>query len=260
MTELKLKPRRALKELEITEVSSVDSGANEGAKVTLWKRDISKALPDPSNALGIQLLRVLARRVENVRLGSDINRLEAWVQVLGSEEGQQLLALVSKGDQSIFEGVEKQDAEELADFLETADGGAFLKVFSKELKGVRVQKEMAVVEKILKKDFRSQIEATNSLKLELVKRAPADDRRSPEKRLVDFLDSHPDVEDAIRELPNIVKVEEIQKRDFGPTWDKISKLADELLAEGKVTSKAKGVTQVIDRNPTLLVEYYKEQV
>ena len=33
------KPKRLLKELEISEISLVDNGANEGAKVVLFKRD-----------------------------------------------------------------------------------------------------------------------------------------------------------------------------------------------------------------------------
>ena len=176
---------RKLTDLEITEVSLVDSSANEGAKVLLWKRDVSKAIPDPSNALGITLLRVLTRRVENVRLGDNLNRLEAWIKVMGSEEGQQLLALVTKGGQSIFEAVEQRDAEELADFLETTDGGAFLKALSKQLeKGEIVQKEMAVVEKILKKSFDSQIESSKILKLELAKLAQ---RATREARKADTL-------------------------------------------------------------------------
>ena len=118
-----------------------------------------------------------------------------------------------------------------------------------------------VVEKILSKAFDSQMEAMDKLKLDLIKMAKAGDERTPERRLVDYLDNHPEVETAITELPNVAKAEEVQEpRDYGKTWDKISKMADELLAEGKVTSKAKGVTQVIDRNPTLLVQYYKEQV
>ena len=38
------KPRNILKELEILEVSLVDKAANEGAKILLWKRDVSKEM------------------------------------------------------------------------------------------------------------------------------------------------------------------------------------------------------------------------
>jgi len=71
-------------------------------------------------------------------------------------------------------------------------------------------------------------------------------------RLVNYLDNHPDLESAIRELPNVVKFEVQEKRDFGPTWAKISKMADELVYEGVVPSKAQEVTAVVDKNPELL--------
>ena len=254
------KPKRLLKELEISEISLVDNGANEGAKVVLFKRGISKSMHGPSDMLGVQLLRVLMTRVENVRLGSEINRLEAWVQVLGSEEGQQLLALVTKGDQSVFQGAGEEDVAELADFLEGPDGGAFLKAFSKQIKeGLIVPKEMETVEKILKKS-ESRIEAMNSLKLELTKMAKAGDRRTPEKLLVDFLDGHSEIESAILELPNVAKVEVQEQRNFGPTHTKIQKKIDELISNGEVSSRAKGFMKVVDSDPQLMAEYLKEQI
>ena len=168
------------------------------------------------------------------------------------------MALVTKGDQSIFEGVEKQDVEHLADFLETADGGAFLKAFSKQIKkGGILQKEMAVVEKILKKDFQSQIEATNRLKLELVKMAKAGDRRTPEKRLVDYLDTHPDIESAILELPDVVVAEPVTKRDYGQAYEVIKKKAKELFSKGQVTSEAAGFVRVVDEEPELWTKHLK---
>jgi len=260
MTSLKKrKPKRLLKDLVIEEVSLVDAPANEGARVLLYKN-----LPDPSNALGIQLLRVLARRVENVRLGNNINRLEAWVQVLGTAEGQQLLALVTKAKTDptlIFKDMVDRDVSEICDFLEGRDADPFIKAVKKELKkGVRVSNEMKTVTKIFKKSFDSQIEAVNSLKLELTKRAPADDRRIPEKRLIDFLDSHSDVESAILELPNVAKVEVQEKPDFGPTYREIEKLAAELVIKGVVPTQEQGVVKIVKDNPDLYLQYVEEQI
>jgi len=259
-TLLKKKPR-LLTDLEITEISLVGKGASPGAQVTLWKRDVSKEVADPSRMLGINLLRVLSDRVEGLKREKDIPRMQAWVQVLDTEEGQQLLGLITKGDQSILEGVEEQDTAELADFLEGSDGEAFLKALSKQIKkGLTVQEKIEVVEKILKKDFDSQIEGVEKLKLDLTKRAPAGDDRTPEKRLDDFLLDNPNVETAIRELPNVAKVEVQEKRDFGPTYAKISKKVDELMSKGTVSSRAKGFVKVMDSEPELLVQYYKEQL
>jgi len=116
-----------------------------------------------------------------------------------------------------------------------------------------------VVEKILSKAFGSQVEAMDKLKLDLVKLAKADDSRSPERRLDDFLVSRPDVETAIRELPTAPDAEVMEKRDFGPTYSKISKMVDELVSKGTVSSRARGFVQVMDTNPELLISYYKEQ-
>jgi hypothetical protein len=230
------KPKHLLKELEILEVSLVDKPANEGAKVVLWKRDTSKALPDPSNALA------------------------AWSEVLGSEEGQELLGLIAKGDQSIFEGVENQDVSNLADFLETADGGVFLEALSKQLKkGGIVSNEMTVVEKIKKKSFDSQIEASNKLKLELTKLAPASDKRSPERRYVDYMKNNPDVQDAMFELPDVVVAEVAATRDFGPTHEVIRTKAKELFAKGVVPSVAHGFCKIMDEDGDLAVKFFKEQ-
>ena len=148
--------------------------------------------------------------------------------------------------------------------MEGPDLDAFVKALKGELKkgiGVQKEKEMeTVVEKILKKDFQSQIEASNKLKLELTKLAPASDKRTPEKRYVDYMETHPDVQDAMFELPDVVVVEPVTKRDFGKTYEKISKIVDELVCTGEVASRARGFGQVMDNNPELLVSYYKEQV
>ena len=258
------KPQRILKELEISEISLVDAGANEGAQVILWKRDVSKAAHAPSDLLGINLLRVLTNRVDNVKLEQDITRFEAWMEVLQSEEGKQLLELITKikSDPSlIFKDMGDSDVSELSDFIEGPNLDAFVKALKGELKkGLIVQEKMEVVEKILKKDFESQIEATNNLKLELTKRAPVDDKRTPEKLVVDYLDTHSDVKSAIQELPAVVVTEEVEKRDFGPTYAKIQKLVDELIFKGEVSSRAKGFMKVVDSDPQLMAEYLKEQI
>lgn len=259
MTALLKKKPQLLTELEITEISLVDKASNPGAQVLVYKN-----VADPSNVLGLSLLRVLQRRVENVRRNSNINRLEAWAEVLGTPEGQQLLELVTKmkSDSSlIFKDMEDKDVSELCDFVEGPHLDAFVKALRGELKkGITVPKEMEVVEKILKKQFEGQIEATKTLQLELVKKAKADDRRTPEKRLVDYLDNHPEIEDAIRELPDLVKVEETQERDYGPTYRKIKKKATELVKQGAVSSEAKAFCKVVEDNPSLWVEYLQEQV
>jgi len=258
----KKKPR-LLTELEITEISLVDKGANSGSLVTLYKRDVSKAVADPSHMLGINLLRVLQTQVENLRLGANIARIEAWSQVLETSEGQKLLGLISKmeGDPTlIFKDMEDRDVSEICDFVEGPHLGSFVKALKGELKkGIIVQKEITVVEKIKKKSFDSQIEASNKLKLELAKLAPASDKRSPERRYVDYMDAHPDVRDAMLELPDVVVTEPVEKRDFGKTYEKISKMVDELVFKGEVSSRAKGFVKVMDNNPELLVSYYKEQ-
>jgi len=117
-----------------------------------------------------------------------------------------------------------------------------------------------VVEKILSKAFLSQVEAIGKLKLDLVKSAKAGDERTPEKRLDDYLVNHSDVAGAIQELPTVVMDEPVEKRDFGPTYAKIQKLVDELIFKGEVSSRAKGFMKVVDSDPSLLVEYYKEQL
>jgi len=253
-----------LKELEITEISLVDSGANEGAKVMLWKRGISKAVPDPSNMLGINLLRVLSNRVNNLKREKDISRFEAWAEILQSPEGQQLIEFIAKAKRDpsfIFKDMESRDVSELADFLEGPDADAFIKAFKKQIKkGSVVQKEMEVVEKIKKKLFESQIEAVNSLKLELTKRAAAGDKRTAEKRIVEYLDTHPDLESAILELPDVVKAEVQEYPDRGPTYEVIKKKAKELVSKGLVTSEAKAFCKVVDADPELWVQYLKEQV
>jgi len=255
-----------LTELEITEISLVDKGASPGSDVLFFKRDssdVSKALPDPKAALGIQLLRVLSRRVENTRMGRNINRLEAWVQVLETPEGQRLLDLITKAksDPSMFQEIGKQDVEALADFLETANGQTFLEAFSKQLKkGFIVSNEMETVTKIFKKSFDSQIEAMDSLKLELNKQVSGDDKRTAEQRLVNYIDNHPDLESAIRELPNVVKVEVQEKPDFGPTYREIEKLAAELVIKGVVPTQEQGVVKIVKDNPGLYLQYLEEQV
>jgi len=264
MNTLNKKKPRLLTDLEIEEISLVDKGASPGAKVLLYKRDLSKTAHAPSDLLGINLLRVLTNRVDNVKQEQDLTRIEAWMEVLQSEEGKQLLELITKmkSDPSlIFKDMEDSDLSELADFLEGPHLESFVKAFSKQIKeGIIVSNEMETVEKIFKKGFESQIEATNKLKLELVKKAAADDRRSPEKRLVDFLDNHSDVESAIQELPAVVVAEAVEKRDFGKAYATIQKKIDELIFKGEVTSRAKGFMKVVDSDPALLVEYYKEQV
>jgi hypothetical protein len=257
--------KRLLKDLDITEISLVDTGANPGAKVVLFKRDISKEVADPSRMLGIQLLRILSDRVDSLKQEKDIPRMEAWIEVLQSEEGQQFLGLIAKMQSDpilIFKGMENRDITELCDFVEGPHLESFVKALKGELKkGINVPKEMEVVEKILKKDFEGQIEATNKLKLELVKMAKAGDKRTPEKRLLDYLDNHQDVESAILELPNnVAKGEVEEKRDFGPTYEKISKMVDELVSKGEVSSRARGFVKVMDSEPALLVQYYKEQI
>lgn len=258
------KPKNLLTELEIFEVSLVDKAANEGSKILLWKRDVSKEIADPSRMLGISLLRALTRRVENVRLGNDTNAMEAWSEVLGSEEGQKLLALITKMESDpslIFKDMEDRDVSEILAFVEGPHFDAFVKAFKKEFKkGINVSNEMTVVEKIKKKDFESQIEASKKLKLELTKLAPASDKRSPERRYVDYIESHPDVRDAMLELPDVAVAEPVEKRAFGPTYEKISKMVDELVSRGEVSSRAKGFVKVMDHNPELLVSYYKEQL
>lgn len=262
-TLLKKKPR-LLNDLEITEISLVDKGANPGALVTLWKRDVSKEVADPSRMLGINLLRILSSRVEGVRRESGIGHLEAWSEVLGTEEGQKLLALITKMESDpilIFKDMEGRDVSELCDFVEGPYLYAFVKALKGELKkGINVPKEMEVVEKIKKKSFDSQIEASKKLKLELTKLAPASDKRSPERRYVDYMKSNPDVQDAMLELPDVAVTEPVTKRDFGKTYAKISKIVDELLSKGEVSSRAKGFMKVMDSNPELLVSYYKEQI
>jgi len=258
------KPKRLLKELEISEISLVDGGANEGAKVVLWKRDISKEVADPSRMLGINLLRVLSDRVEGLRREKDIPRLDAWSQVLQSEQGRQLLELITKAKSDgslIFKDMEDKDVSEICDFVEGPHLYAFVKALKGELKkGITVSNEMTAVEKIKKKSFDSQIEASNKLKLELAKLAPASDKRSPERRYVDYIETHPDVRDAMLELPEVVVTEPVTKRDFGKTYEKISKMVDELVSKGTVSSRAKGFVKVMDSKPELLVQYYKEQL
>jgi len=263
LDKLRKKPR-LLTDLEITEVSLVDKSANPGARILIYKRDdFSKEMADPSRMLGISILRALTRRVENVRRGNDTNAMEAWSEVLGSEEGQKLLALITKMESDptlIFKDMEGRDVSELCDFMEGPHLDPFVKALKDELKkGITVPKEMTVVEKIKKKSFDSRIEAVNSLKLELTKLAKSDDQRIPEKRLIDYLDNNPDVESAIQALPDVVVTEPVEKRDFGKTYEKISKMVDELVSKGEVSSRARGFVQVMDSEPALLVEYYKEQ-
>jgi hypothetical protein len=117
-----------------------------------------------------------------------------------------------------------------------------------------------IVEKILAKAFGSQVEAMDELKLDLVKLAKADDSRSPERRLDDYLVSHPAVEIAIRELPTAAKVEVQETRDFGKAYAKIQKKIDELISNGDVSSRAKLFMKVVDSNPALLIEYYKDRI
>ena len=264
MNTLKKKKPRLITDLEIEEISLVDKGASPRAKVLLYKRGISKTAHAPSDLLGINLLRVLTNRVDNVKQEQDLTRIEAWMAVLQSAEGNQLLELITKmkSDPSlIFKDMEDSDLSELADFVEGPDLDAFVKAFKKQIKeGIIVSNEMEVVEKIIKKGFESQIEATNELKLELVKMAKAGDRRTPEKRLVDYLDTHSEVESAILELPAVVVTEVVEKRDFGKTYNKIQKMIDELISNGEVSSRAKGFMKVVDSDPSLLVQYYKEQV
>jgi len=260
MTSLKKrKPKRLLKDLVIEEVSLVDAPANEGARVLLYKN-----LPDPSNALGIQLLRVLARRVENVRLGSNVNRLEAWAEVLGTPEGRQLLELVTKmksDPRLIFKDMGDSDLSELADFMEGPHLDAFVKAFKKQTKkGFIVPKEMEAVTKIFKKSFDSQHEAIEGLKSELTKRAPKDDKRTDIQRLMAYIDARPDLESAIRELPNVVKVEVPEEPDFGPTYREIEKLAAELVIKGVVPTQEQGVVKIVKDNPGLYLQYLEEQV
>ena len=254
---------RKITDLEITEISLVDSGANAGARVLLFKRDVSKTA-HASDLLGLKLLAVLANRVNNLKQEKDITRLQAWLEVLESPEGKQLLGFIGKAKTnptSMFKGVEQQDVEELADFLEGPHGGSFLKALSKQFKkGGIVSKEMTVVEKILKKDFQSQIEASSKLKLELTKLASASDKRSPERRYVDYIEAHPDVRDAMVELPDVVVTEVVEKRDFGKAYSTIQKKIDELISNGDGSSRAKLFMRVVDNNPALLVEYYKEQI
>ena len=258
------KPKRLLKELEISEISLVDRGANEGAKVVLFKRDVSKEVADPSRMLGINLLRVLSNQVDGLKLERDIPRAEAWVEVLESEEGQKLLALITKMKSDptlIFKDMEGRDVSELCAFVEGTNLDPFVNALKGALKkGIKVSNEMTVVEKIKKKSFDSQIEASKKLKLELTKLAPASDKRSPERRYVDYIETHQDVRDAMLELPDVVAIEPVEKRDFGETYAKISKMVDELVSKGEVSSRAKGFVKVMDSKPELLVQYYKEQL
>lgn len=253
---------RKLTDLEITEVSLVDSSANEGAKVLLWKRDIFKATQDPSNMLGVHLLRVLMTRVEHLRRENNIDRIDAWVSVLGTPEGKQLLNLITKAKRdptSIFKDMVDRDVSEIADFIEGPHRDAFVKAAKKELKkGVIVSTEMETVQKIFKKSFGSQIEAMDSLKLELNKRASGDDKRTAEQRLVNYIDNHPDLESAIRELPNVVKVELQAEPDFGPTYQKIEQLAAELVIKGVASTKEQGFVKVVQDHPDLYLKYLDE--
>jgi len=264
MNTLKKKKPRLLTDLQIEEISLVDKGASPGAKVLLYKRAIDKTVHAPSDLLGINLLRVLTNRVDNVKQDQNITRIEAWMEVLQSEEGKQLLELITKmkNDPSLIsKDMEDSDLSELADFIEGPHLDAFVKAFKKEIKkGIIVPKEMETVQKIFKKSFGSQIEAMDSLKLELNKRAAGDDKRTAEQRLVNYIDNHPDLESAIRELPNVVKVEVQEKPDFGPTYREIEKLAAELVIKGVVPTQEQGVVKIVKDNPGLYLQYLEEQV
>lgn len=264
------KKTQLLTELEITEISLVDKGASPSAQVTLWKRDVSKAVHGPSDILGLRLLGVLSSRVDNLKLEQSLTRMEAWLSVLQSPEGKELLGFIGKAKTeptSFFEGVEQQDVEELADFLEGPDGGPFLKSFSKALKQIRKEKHSDmddtkdVIRKIIKKEFKDTVTAMAGLRKAVIAEIrKGGHKATPEQLVAKALIDNPEANEALEELP--WQLEEVVKseKSYGPTWDKISKMADELLAEGKVSSKAKGVAEIIDRNPTLLPQYLKDQL
>ena len=56
------------------------------------------------------------------------------------------------------------------------------------------------------------------------------------------------------------KVEKKVTHDFGPTYRKIEKLADELVRKGTVCNRAQGVRKVIDDAPQLWVRFLQELV
>ena len=98
------------------------------------------------------------------------------------------------------------------------------------------------------------------MKLELTKLAKSGDQRIPEKRLIDYLDNNPALESAIQALPDVVVTEVVEKKDFGKAYAKIQKKIDELVANGDVSSRAKLFMKVVDSDPALLVEYYKDRI
>ena len=118
-----------------------------------------------------------------------------------------------------------------------------------------------VIKKIIGKEFEDTVTAM----AELRKAVTAEIRKSgqnatPEQLVAKALIDNPEANEALEELP--WQVEEVAKseKSYGPTWDKISKMAEELLAEGVVTSKAQGVSKVLDRDPQLFAKYMQEQV
>ncbi len=62
--------------------------------------------------------------------------------------------------------------------------------------------------------------------------------------------------------PNIEtrKAEKRARHDFGPTYRKIEKLADELVSKGTVSNRAQGVRKVIDDAPQLWAQFLQELV
>ena len=94
MTGLSGKRLRRLTDLEVSEISLVDHGANEGARVVLWKRDVLPVEKQVNN-LRTKLMNTLVKAIESLAREKGITRLAAMLEIFESAEGKKALEVLS---------------------------------------------------------------------------------------------------------------------------------------------------------------------
>jgi len=214
------KKTRVLKDLEITEVSLVDKGASPGAEVMFLKRDVEKQ----TTPLRTALLNALILAARKLGREKGITRLDAFKQVMETEEGKKALEILTllKGEKKT-----KEMDTRITTFFKRAEKRAF-------------------------RDGTDFYESLRECAAGIVEQSDID--KTPDDFVTDLLKRY----DWVGEMWRSAGEKKEPKPDFGVAYRQIEKRAKALLDGGHVGSLAQGFDHVVQQEPALFLAYLKE--
>lgn len=167
---------KKLKKLKITEVSSVDRGANQGAKIEFWKRDGQQ-----TNGDNDMELEAIVKKLEELEASnSDLKKSNEQLQALASlTDGEK--SFIEKLDEAEKEAFMKMGAEDKKKKMEEKEKMDMKKSEdNSELSQELAKRDQALATEIAKREtLEAEIQkmkekdAFNEFKLKISKRVPA---------------------------------------------------------------------------------------